>query len=522
MFEQFKYNLQHNRKSVLKTVTATLIFGAIILVFALFGLTPRNQQGMQNGSVAVVNGEQVSMIEMSEMVDRMKRDPRFQQFASLGGDFGTKFLEQQAMSQLIELKLLNQKAEEERFWTPDAQVRDAIVAIPAFQEQGRFKAELYHSYLAMIRKTPGEFEKDMRSEMAIGRAAEMFKVALQPLPAELEKEKALHDMKANLEFLAIPTMNLVSKDKVPQADVDKFLADKANDTKIKNYFDSHKETFSTQETVHARHILIPTEGADAAADQKALDLAKKVATRAKNKEDFAKLAKEFSGDPGSKAKGGDLGSFTKGQMVPEFDKVAFSAPIGEISEPVKSQFGYHIIQVQERKSAQSRTMEQARPEIARSVLAEEKSHQAVEAADAALKSGNSNALNQFASEHGLKWQETGAFAVDAETVPKIGNSSEAVKTAFQLSNAKPLATSLIRQGGTAYAIRYKSVPPETKAEAKKDAKSAEQSPEVLAAMTANRRSEDALRQWVESIRKTSKIETNGKYAATGGEAPQEE
>jgi peptidyl-prolyl cis-trans isomerase D len=516
MFEEFKYNLKHSRKSVIKQMTAWFLFGAIIVVFALFGLTPKNQQGLQGGTVAVVNDEQVSMAEMAETTDRLRRDPRFQQFASLGGDFGTKFLEQQALSQLIEMKLISQQTEKERIWTADAEVRDYIVAIPAFQEEGRFKHELYNNYLAMIRKSPSEFEQQIRTEKAVGRTVELFRTVLQPLPSELAKEKTLRDLKANLEYLSLPTQNLVSKDKVPQSEVEKFLADKSNEQSIKNYYDSHKETFSAQESVRARHILISTEGKDAAGEAKALETAKSVAARAK-KEDFAKLAKEFSDDPGSKVKGGDLGTFTRGQMVKEFDEVAFTAPVGQVNDPIKTQFGYHIIQVQERKPASSRSLEEARTDIARMILAEKLSRTAVEEAENAVKSGDLNAVNAFASKYGLKWQETGTFAVDVEQIPQIGVGGDAVKTAFQLSPSQPLAKSLIRQGSSAFVVRYKA----PSAEAKK-LETPEQSPEIQAAMTANRRSEDALRQWIEGIRKNSKISTNEKYAATGNSEPLED
>ena len=94
-----------------------------------------------------------------------------------------------------------------------------------------------------------------------------------------------------------------------------------------------KDTPHTEEQVWARHILVETE-----------DEAKTIEARLKKGEDFAELAKELSKDTGSGANGGDLGWFGRGAMVPEFEKVAFALEVGEISEPIQSQFGYHIIQ----------------------------------------------------------------------------------------------------------------------------------------------------------------------------------
>src|SRR5215471_2545778 len=140
----------------------------------------------------------------------------------------------------------------------------------------------------------------------------------------------------------------------------------AGDAAARAFYDSHKEDF---EEVTARHILIRFQGSqaplrlgqkeltDAEALQKAKDVRAKILGGAK----FADVAQADSDDTGSGANGGDLGSFTKGRMVPEFEKAAFSQPIGEVGEPVRSQFGYHIIVVEKRES---KPFEQAKAEIA--------------------------------------------------------------------------------------------------------------------------------------------------------------
>lgn len=122
---------------------------------------------------------------------------------------------------------------------------------------------------------------------------------------------------------------------------------------IQDYFNKNRASFDKPETVTARHILVPN-----------LALANKVEVEVKaNPQSFGDLAKKYSTDPGSKDKGGDLGTFRRGQMVPAFDKVAFSAPIGAISAPVKSPFGYHIIQVESRTPGQKATLASATPQI---------------------------------------------------------------------------------------------------------------------------------------------------------------
>jgi foldase protein PrsA len=121
---------------------------------------------------------------------------------------------------------------------------------------------------------------------------------------------------------------------------------------IQAYFNKNHAAFDKPEQVTARHILVPN-----------LATANKVEAALKGGGNFAALAKQYSIDPGSKDKGGDLGTFRRGQMVPAFDKVAFSEPIDAISAPVKSPFGYHIIQVTARDPGQKATLASATDRI---------------------------------------------------------------------------------------------------------------------------------------------------------------
>ncbi len=128
---------------------------------------------------------------------------------------------------------------------------------------------------------------------------------------------------------------------------------KIDDAQIKAYYDKNHAAFDKPDQVRARHILVPD-----------MATAQKVEAALKGGAKFEDLAKQYSTDPGSKDKGGDLGFFRRGQMVPAFEKVAFSAPINAISAPVKSPFGYHIIQVEERQVGEKATLASAHDKIA--------------------------------------------------------------------------------------------------------------------------------------------------------------
>lgn len=131
------------------------------------------------------------------------------------------------------------------------------------------------------------------------------------------------------------------------------------DDEIKTYFEDNKASFNTPEQVEASHILVKDE-----------KTAKEVKKKLDDGEDFAKLAKEYSTDEQTKEKGGELGYFTSGQMVEAFDKAAFSMKVNEISDPVKTDYGYHIIKVTGKKEAKEATLEDSKAKIKEDLLAQ--------------------------------------------------------------------------------------------------------------------------------------------------------
>jgi peptidyl-prolyl cis-trans isomerase C len=160
---------------------------------------------------------------------------------------------------------------------------------------------------------------------------------------------------------------------------------KITDDEIETYYKGHKEEFTNPESAKARHILLKVpEGANEEAWKEAESKAKDIKQKLENGEDFAELAKKYSDDPGSKNKGGDLGFFTKGRMVPEFESAAFSLKPGELSDPVKTNFGYHLIEVQEKKAASTKTLAEVQAQT-RQTLETEKQQQLQDALIEKLK-----------------------------------------------------------------------------------------------------------------------------------------
>lgn len=192
-------------------------------------------------------------------------------------------------------------------------------------------------------------DEDVQAEMdemkEIYGGEEQFTMALAQ--AGLNEEDMKEDLKMNLRLKTL---------------VDPYLEISEED--MKSYFEENKEKFGEQEQVKASHILVEDE-----------ELAKEIEGKVKDGGDFAELAKEHSIDPGSKDSGGELGFFGRGQMVPEFEEAAFNMEPGEISEPVETSNGFHIIKVEEKKEASESTFEDSKDEI-KDIIAEEQMGQA--------------------------------------------------------------------------------------------------------------------------------------------------
>ncbi len=137
-----------------------------------------------------------------------------------------------------------------------------------------------------------------------------------------------------------------------------------SEKEIKRYYEEHKDRYAEPEAIRARHILIEVpQGASPEEKAKALKKVQEIREKALKGEDFAQLAKKYSDDPGTRDKGGDLGFFSRGQMVKEFEEAAFSLKPGEISQPVETAFGYHLIKVEEKRPARQKKLGEVKAQI---------------------------------------------------------------------------------------------------------------------------------------------------------------
>ncbi len=378
----------------LKWALYAVIFVFVALIFVNWGMgtdTPVKRSDF----VAMVDNERITYRDFIRAYEQQREMLR-QFYKDKFSDEYLKGMEERILNNLVEEKVLKKQASSIGLNVSKDELQKEILKIPAFKkEDGSFVGyEIYKNILAANQFTPKQFEEDMKEDILKNRYRKLLTELVYISEEDLKEEYKKRHVSLTADYVFLSATNLESQVKLDENEVrvyyekikDQFwqpekrkisylLVDfskiktqiKVSEEEIKSYYESNIGEFERQEEVKARHILIKTE--DKGEDE-AKKLSYEILEKLKKGEDFAKLAKEFSEDPGSKDTGGDLGYFGRGQMVPEFEEAAFSLEVGEFSEPVKTQFGYHIIQVLDHRIGGTKPLEEVRNEIYSKVLQE--------------------------------------------------------------------------------------------------------------------------------------------------------
>ena len=423
------------------------------------------------GAVAVVEGREIRGDEFQRTYQAQIQAYRSAYGAQMSDQLLRQLgVEQQILQQMVDERAALAEAERLDVRVSDDEVRQRIVAIPSFQENGMFIGEQrYRQILSMQRPpmTPSEFEEAVRRSLVVEKLRASLTEWLSIPDKELEQEYRRRNDKVKLAVVSFPN--------------DSFRPDvSATDAEITTYFEAHQEDFripekrkvryllvdieairsktvvpaadieraysdriqeyTTPDQVRASHILLKTEGKDEAAVRaQAEDVLKK----AKAGADFAALAKQYSQDEGSAPNGGDLDYFGRGRMVPEFDAVVFAMEPGQISELVKTSFGFHIIKLAEKKAGSTRPIDEVRPQLQDQLSNERAQTQAATLADSLrTRITKASDLDTVAKEQGFAVQESDWFARD-EPVLGLGASPELGVRTFAMNQgdvAGPIQT----------------------------------------------------------------------------------
>jgi len=480
-----------------KTIVTVVIFGAIILTFVLSDVTGRNTGGLGMGAAAEVNGEVITIKDYQDQEARIM-DYYSKMFGGkIDNEFQRKQIQAQAMNEIVNNILASQGAEKAHIYTTDAELKKIITEdLPYFKKDGVFQSDLYKALLAQNKMTPAGFEKDIAQQTKSQKLRQLFELGLKPTVLEKNIENELKSKQINVAFVKVDAQSIANSSVAVSAqEVQAKLADSNFMKNVETYYNSHKSEYETQEQVKASHILIKADMSNAAATEQAKAKAETVLKRLA-KEDFAKVAAQESEDAGSKIKNGDLGYFTKGRMVKEFEEAAFGLPVGKVSGLVKTQFGFHIIKVTDKKPAMITSLNSAKNEIAKKILADEKLVTVSKSLEEAVAKGDPQSVNDAIAKSGLKWSESGYFDLSQEQVPGA-NSAQLFKAALGLSKQSSIAKTLVREGESQYVLKLVDV---KTTEVKSDAKQSE--------LIDRQKSVYGYSRWVGALKKNAKISTN--------------
>jgi len=440
--------------------------GLVCVAFVLFYI-PDFLRGAATGADAALSGA-VATVQGHEITSgdfRRTYQAQLQAYRSAyGGNMSDQLLkqlgiEQQILQQMVDERAALAEADRLGITVSDEEVRQRIFAMPAFQENGGFIGEARYEQLLRMQRPPmnhEEFEDNIRRSLAVEKLRGSLTDWLSVNDKELEQEYRRRNDKVKLAVVSFTADSFRTQVTATDAEVAGYFDAHKNDFKIpekrkiryllididglrakiivpaadiEREYANNSAQYTTPEQVRASHVLLKTEGKDdAAVKAKAEDLLK----QAKAGADFAELATKHSEDEASAKNGGDLDYFGRGRMVPEFDQVVFAMQPGTLSDVVKTQYGYHIIKLVDKKTATTRLLADVRQQLTDQLAYQRAQAQAADLSQTLEKQIAKPAdLDTVAKAQGLTVQESGFFARD-EPILGLGPSPEAANKAFEM------------------------------------------------------------------------------------------
>jgi peptidyl-prolyl cis-trans isomerase D len=450
-------------KNWLKWSLALVVIAFILLYIPDFMAQPG--PGAAAGDViAEVEGRRITAGEFRRIYDAQLQSYR----NAYGQDVSESLLRQLGMDQQILQQLIDEQAslaEARRMGisATDAEVSQRIVSLPGLQEDGRFIGRERYEQLLRMQRPPiqiGEFEESIRRSLVLEKFRAVLTDWIVVNDDEVDAEFRRRNEKVRLEAIALAADDF--RDKVTVTDED-----------LEAHFEAHRETYRiaerrrlryatidlqeirgrtvvsepelraaydadldlhvTPEQVRASHILLSTEGKD---EEAVRQEAERLLAQVRGGADFADLARKHSDDDLSAERGGDLDLFGRGRMVPAFEQAAFALEPGQISDLVRSEYGYHIIKVTERREETVRSFEEVRPQLEEELRWERAQAEAERLAGALAGEIRRPAdLDRAAPARGLTVQESEFFQRD-EPILGLGPSPAVTARAFELQEGE--------------------------------------------------------------------------------------
>lgn len=475
-------------KKIILSAILLIFCGAMVITLIPGGLGSDLMGQPSQGVVAKVAGQDVTRQEVQERARAMVQQ-QGPQYAAMANQLLPMFLPQ-AAQQLITGKAIVAEAQRLGLKATDADVRDELEHgryAGTFFPGGKFIGQqAYENLLEQNHLTVEGFERDVKNEVLQQKLVALVAGSASVSDAEIRQQfiktgtkvkfdyavlsqddirKGLHP--TDDELKAFYTRNkgtysnaIPEKRKIEYASLDKskMLSEvQVSADDLRAYYNDHRDSYRVPEEVKVRHILIktPPPGADGKVDDKAVQEARKkaedVLKQVKAGGKFEDLAKKYSEDPGSGKQGGDLGWIGRGRTVPEFEKAAFSLPKGQISDLVKSTFGFHIIEVEDKHEAHVKTLDEVKSEIEPLIRQQKVARLIENAGNGLLDQARRVGLAQAAAAKGLSVVTTD-FVGRSDVLPGIGVSPQFTDAVFTEREKAPPDLAQLSQGAVVFQV----------------------------------------------------------------------
>ncbi|MDI3326018.1 SurA N-terminal domain-containing protein [Pontibacterium granulatum] len=379
-----------------QSIIAKVIVGLIVVTFALFGVESLVSLTSGSNAPATVNGEEISERQLLQGVELQRR----QLLNQMGENADPTLLDDNVISKmvldgLIEQAVLTQAADSQGLIFSDRMIDQLLVNTPSFQIDGAFDRAQFEAVLRNAGLTPMMYRDLVRKEKLVEQMRTGYLLSAFALDSELDSVVALDQQKRDLSYFTLNADKVAAEIEISddeargfydanrgnykteeQVVIEYLLLDKVkmldevevSDDEVQQQYQALAENFEGQEERKASHILIEISDERSADDAEAKAAA--IAQRIAAGEDFAELAKTESDDLGSAESGGDLGYNAKGLFVPEFEDALFAMEKGQVSEPVLTDFGYHIIKLVDIQTTEPPSFEEAQNDIKYDLLRE--------------------------------------------------------------------------------------------------------------------------------------------------------
>ena len=434
----------------------------IVVVFVLWG--GYSYQERKKSHLVRIDDTYITWQQYAKAYDQLKDFYRRQ----MGQNFSEEMLnklnvKQQALELLIDQTLLLKKAAELGISVSPGELQETIQSIPAFQTDGRFDLRRYQLILQQNRMTPESFEQELAQTLTLRKLEDL--VMRQVTISDKEVMDYVRMIRTDKQFLCVsfPWSQYEAGISVTDDDLKAYytaheksyeepekrkiayvlfpLSDFTGDMSVtedelKTYYEEHRKNYHEEKAVHARHILFRVNPDASAEEVEAVkNKAQEILKLARAGQDFATLAKNYSEDPGSAKNGGDLGYFTQSQMIKEFADAAFAIKPGEISDLVRTAFGFHIIKVEDVRPERDLSFDEVKDSI-KKILTERKARDRAyaKARDFADEAFAAKDIIQSAAKSGLKVVSVNEWLSISQPLPDFPENQDVMKKLFNLPN----------------------------------------------------------------------------------------